>query len=310
MNQLINLTDEVKEEMEKLSALGYTHEEMAIYFEFDVDVFHKAASDPDSNISYHIKRGELMSLAKIQMALLDDAERGNVTASQQLGKIRRNRSWQLSKLDVFAGIQDKKLIERLEDYIQSGSINQLSVEEAIYVDALSLIHSLSRKYGRRNTVAFFTQEPFNLKHARAREMYDEAISLFYTDRNIEKKALRHQKAEQLEEAARIVFENAESAKDYEVYGDLIMKAAKLQQLDKEDPEKLPKEIYQKPIRVLSLDTETIGLPKIDRQALAREIEELEIPERDKIRLLEDALNEPFNLLERIGSIEEESKSDK
>ncbi|MEQ8548732.1 MAG: hypothetical protein RIC03_12520 [Cyclobacteriaceae bacterium] len=309
MNQLINLTDEVKEELEKLAALGYSHEEMAVYFQFDQEVFLMAANDANSNIAYHIKRGQLMSIAKEQMALLDDAERGNVTASQHLGKIRRNRGWQMSKLDIFAGMEDKKLIDRLEDYITSGSITKMNVEEAIYIEALTLFNSMSRKYGRRNTIAFFTQEPFNLKYARAREMYDEAINLFYVDRNIEKKALRNQKAEQLEEAARIVFENAESAKDWEVYGDLIMKAAKLQELDKLDPEKLPAELYTPPIRVLSLDTTTIGLPAIDRKALAKEIEDLDIPERDKMRISQDAMMASFNLLEKLNELEEESKSE-
>jgi len=309
MKQLINLSDEHKETLEKLSALGLSHTEMATYLSFDQQLFTEAASDPDSNIAYHIHRGKLMSMVNEQMALLTDAWQGDVPASTQLANIRRNRGWETSKLDIFGAIADKKLMESLEDYIQSGNINKLSAEEAIYIEALTLFNSLSRKYGRRNTIQFFTQAPFNLKYARASEMYDEAVNLFYRDRIIEKKALRHKKAEQLDEAALIVRDNAQSSKDWEIYGKLLMASSKLQELDKPDVEKLPVELYQKPIRVYSLDTETIGLPKIDRQDLATQIELLDIPEREKIRLKSDALLGPFNITERLNELEEESKSE-
>lgn len=323
--KLFPLTEEQRNQIESLSGLAYTAEEIGIvilnaFLEVDgmkslkestymLQDFVQAAADPDSNIYYHIRRGQLMASANEQLAILTDALKGDVNASQQLSKIRRSRGWEISKLDVFGGFEDKKLLDKLEDYIQSGSVNNLSAEEAIYIDALTLFNSLGNKYGRRNTIRFFTKEPFNLKYARASEMYDEAISLLNIDRNVPKKALRNRKAEQLEEAAIIVRDNAQSSKDWEVYANIIMQAAKLQELDKPDIEKLPLQAYQKPIRVYSLDTESIGLPKIDRQDLANQIEALEIPERDKIRLRKDALIEPFNIQETLDELEEESKSE-
>ena len=177
------------------------------------------------------------------------------------------------------------------------------------MEALTLYNSMYRKYGRRNTIAFFTKEPFNLKHSRASEMMDEALNLFYSDRNIEKKALRHLKAEQLEEAANIVRDNAQSSKDWEVYGKLLMHAAKLQELDKPDPERLPKEIYQKPFRIYNLDPGAVGIPGINRQLVADQIEMLEIPERDKIRVRKDAMLEQINIQETINELQEESQSE-
>lgn len=305
----INLSEEQIDELERLSALGYTPEEMAIFFNKDKISFVQAAHDVESYIYYHIKRGQIVSAAKEQMAILAGAEKGEVDASKQLGNIRRSRGWEISKMDIFGGFEHKGTLEKLQDYIQGGSINKLSAEEAIYIEALTLFNSMSRKYGRRNTIIFFTRPPFNLKYARAAEMYDEAINLFYTDRNVEKKALRNLLADQLGEAAIIVRDNALEAKDWKIYGELIMQQAKLQELDRPDVEKLPKEAYMKPVRVLSMDPEFIGLGKIDRQLIANQIEQLEIPERDKTRLRGDAAIEQLNLAERLNELEEESQSE-
>lgn len=309
MNFELLLTDEKKEELERLAALGYRADEMAMYFGVDQKSFVEASKDQGSWIHYHIKRGQLISLAKEQMQILTEAETGNVTASQHLANLRRNRGWEVSKLDIFGAFDNKKLLDRLEDYLQSGNLNKINSEEAIYFDALMLMDGMGRKYGRRNTVRVFTSPPFNLTYSRASEMFDESQNLFYTDRNVTKKALRVKKAEQLEEAAIIVRDNAQTAKDWEVYSKIVMDSAKLRELDKPDPVQLPAELYIKPIRVYSLDTDAIGLSKIDRQQLASQIESLEIPEREKIRLRNDALIEPFNILETLHGLEEESKSE-
>lgn len=308
MDLSTTLSDEQIGEVQRLAALGYSPAKMALYLDIDKVGFVEAALNVNSYIYYNIERGKLLSAAREQMALLEAAESGKVQESQQLDKIRRSRGWQISKLDIFGGFEDKHLLQKLEDYIQSGSISNLSAEEAIYVEFLTLISSMSRKYGRRNTILFFTKEPFNLKYALASERYDEAINLFYRDRNVEKKSLRHLRAEQLEEAATIVRDNAITSRDWEVYGNLLMQASKLQELDKPDPDKLPKEVYSKPVRVYSLDPEFIGLPKTDRQLIANQIEQLDIPERDKIRLRKDGGLDQILIQETLDDIQDESQS--
>jgi hypothetical protein len=310
MNLSLSLTEEVILELENLSALDYSLEQMAMYFDTDKIFFIQAALDVESKIYYHLQRGKLMAAAKEQLALLQDAEKGSVTASEHLGKIRRVKGWEISRLDIFGGFEDKKTLDKLNDYLQSGSINDLKNEEAIYLDALILFHSMGRRYGRRNTVAAFTKHPFGMKYARASEMYDEAINLFHADRKVERKALRHLFAEQLQEAAAVVRENALSAKDWEVYGNLISQASKMLGLDKDDPEKPPAAEYMKPVRYYSLAPGDVGLHTIDRQEVARQIEGLDIPERDKIRVRQDARIEHVNLEERLHELEEDSQSEK
>ena len=307
INNYISLTEEQLGELEQLAALGYSPEKMALYFKKDKAHFVQVALDVNSNVHYHIQRGKLMSVAKEQMAMLEGAETGDVKKSQQLAEIRRSKGWEMSKLDIFGGGIDKKLLRKLEDYIQGGSVNDLKNEEKIYLEALTLFNSMSRKYGRRNTVKFFTREPFNLQYRRASEMYDEAVTLFYTDRNIEKKALRNMYADRMDEAALIVRDNAESSKDWDVYGSLTEKAYKMRGLDKEDPKKMDKEVYLKPLRHYSLDSKVVGLPEINRQELASQIEALEIPEREKARLRMEANMEQIKIEERLNELQKEAQ---
>lgn len=295
-------------DLERLAALGYSIEQMAMYFKVPLEQFKQAAENSLSTTSFHIRRGQLMSIAKEEMAILEQAEGGNITASQHLARIRRNRGFEISKLDIFGGFEDQSAFQKLEDFIQSAGTVELSKEEAIYLEALTLMNSMDRKYGRRNVIAFFTKRPFNLSYSRASEMYDEAINLFYSDRNTEKKALRNKRAEMLEEAARMVLKMASCSKDLEIYGNLIVQASKLQGLDKDDAPVLPQDVYMKPVRLFSLDPAIIGLPAVNRQEVAAQIDMLEIPERDKLRLRQDAMLDQINLESNLDELEEESRS--
>lgn len=302
----IDLTEEQIQELERLSALGYEPGDMAMIFQLDQAQFCKAAEDPASNINFHIRRGKLISVAREQMAILARTETGDIMASQQLDKIRRTRGFEISKMDIFGGFDDKKSFQKLEDFIESGSKADLSSEESIYLEALTMMHSMDRKYGRRKTIAFFTKPPFNLTYSRASEMYDEAVNLFYSDRKIEKKALRHKKAELLEELARMGLQMVNSVRDLEVIGNLQMQAAKLQELDKPDPEKLPSELYRKQYRVFTLNPELVGIPGIKRQELADQVDSLDIPEADKQRIRQDALITDITFEDNINELTEEN----
>src|SRR5690606_13748002 len=129
------------------------------------------------------------------------------------------------------GSMDKKAFEALEDWIQNGAKSELKSDEKVYLDALSLMHSLDRKYGRRNAVNFFVKT-YNLPHRKASDLYDESVNLFYSDRSVEKKALRIKNAELLEDYARAVATNATTARDFEVAANIIVQASKLRGLDK------------------------------------------------------------------------------
>ncbi len=299
--------DEDWDKLETLSALGYSNEKIATYFGIDKIIFKQIAADKNSMLAERLEAGKLKQDIDERLALYHVAANGDVPAQKQIHEIKRSRAFKMSKMDIFGTFQHQRMLEKLNDYIQSGkAINDISVEEQLYIDALIFIRDMDSIYGRRATVDFFVKN-FKLKHQRASEMYDEAINLFYGDRNINKKALRHKFAERLEMAANVVLQMAESSKDFEVYGNLTKQAGSLLELDKPDVNKLPKELYMPSVRVFSLNTELVGLPNINRNELAAEIDSLDQPESVKSSLRQDAMIEPINLSSKFDVIEEEYK---
>lgn len=305
IHQNFGLSEEDLEKLEKLAALGYTPAEIAMYFKLPVKPFEHVANDPTSHINYRIQAGKFKALANESLAILVKAEGGDIEASKRLQDIRRNRGFKISKDDIF-GTPDRKAMQALEDWIQGGSKSDLKTDERIYLQALTLMNSMDRKYGRKKTIEFFVKT-YSLTHRRVSEMYDESINLFYSDRSVERKALRIKKAEFLEDLAREAFANAETAKDIEVAANIEMKAAKLRGLDQPDPEKLPPQAFQRPVRIYSLDPADVSLPVPNRNEIARQIDALEIPELDKERLRKDGRLKPIQLEQYLDELETESK---
>lgn len=183
---------------------------------------------------------------------------------------------------------EKSYFSALQDYLESGCTDELTPEEQEYYNALYAIVGINRKYGKDNAIAFLMHPPFNCTRPRARRMYDEAINLFFADDTIENRAHRQMIFDNLQKAALVVLKSATSSKDMEVYGNLMIQAWKVKQLDKEDPVKR-KEFKEKEFKVYTLDSKLIGIPMVDRNELARQIDGLEdVSQRDKERLKQDA----------------------
>lgn len=197
--------------------------------------------------------------------------------------------------------------DRLQDYLASGCSMELTDDEMGYYNALYALIGIQRKYGKDNAISFLMHDPFQVKRARAREMYNEAINLFFANDSIENNAHRNIMYDNLQKAAQVVLINAHSSKDMEVYGNLMIQAAKIKQLDKPDPQKR-KEVSDKPIKIYMLDTQAVGIPQVNRQLLAEQIDSIpDIPEREKVRLKRDAQVIDVDIIEMLDDQETKTK---
>lgn len=194
----------------------------------------------------------------------------------------------------------------IADYIEMGSSTGLSEDELEYLEILVQMNNMRRRYGKNEAIRFFTNEPFNISLYRSKQMFEESINLFYSDEIVDKKAARNLKAEQLEQAAELVLAAAKTPKDIEIYGDLVMKAYKARQLHLPDPLQIPKELYDKPIKIYSLNPKQIKLPDIDRNALAREIDALPETETNKKRWKQEAMIEEVDFIEMLNDQTEDN----
>lgn len=197
--------------------------------------------------------------------------------------------------------------DRLQDYLASGCTMELTYDEMDYYNALYALIGIQRKYGKDNAISFLMHDPFQVKRAKAREMYNEAINLFFADDSVENNAHRNMMYDNLQKAAQVVLMNAHSSKDMEVYGNLMVQAAKIKQLDKPDPQKR-KEVNEKPIKIYMLDTQAVGIPQVNRQLLAEQIDSIpDIPEREKVRLKRDAQVIDVDIIEMLDDQETKTK---
>jgi hypothetical protein len=196
--------------------------------------------------------------------------------------------------------EEESKLHLLEAYIESGSTKHLSDVDVEYLDVLCKMNSMRRKYGQNETIKFFTRAPYSISSYRAKQMFYECIQLFYATEQADKQALRNLKAEQLEAAAELVLASAQSPKDMEIYGNLIVQSAKMRQLDADEPISLPIEAFKRHIKVYSLDPRTVKIDVADRNELSRIIDELAIPESDKRRVKADGLIEDVDFIEILN----------
>ncbi|MEG1007511.1 MAG: hypothetical protein RSO15_14730 [Bacteroides sp.] len=202
---------------------------------------------------------------------------------------------------------DTSHFDRLQDYLASGFAMELTDEELNYYNALYALIGIQRKYGKDNAISFLMHEPFQVKRARAREMYNEAINLFYADDSIENNAHRNLMFDNLQKAAQVVLTTARTSKDMEVYGSLLTQAAKIKQLDRPDPEKR-QAVKDKNIKIYMLDTQAVGIPQVDRQQLAAQIDSIQdISERERVRIKRDANVIDVDIIEMLDDQEAKTK---
>ena len=196
--------------------------------------------------------------------------------------------------------------DTLQDYLASGCTLELTDEELDYYNALYALVGIHRKYGKDNAIAFLMHPPFNVERGRAQRMYAEALNLFYLNDTVENDAYRNIIFDDLMKAALVVLQNATTSKDMEVYGNLKTQAAKIKQLDKPDPVRV-KQVDEKPVKVYDLDPAAVGLDAANRNTLGRQIDNMDLPEREKVRLKRDANIEDIDFEEMLDDTEEKTK---
>lgn len=293
------LTRDQVVDLQRFGALEWEPRDIAIYFGFDIDQFTAEYNDPGSVVTLAVTRGRLQALATVNKALLGNAQAGDLPSINHLEKLRREKSFKTSKLDIFGSFDDEKAFRRVYEYLAEGRTNDLSNNERLFLDLLSIINSIDRQMGKRATIKFLTQQ-LHYSHDRAADYYNQADALFYSNRNTTKEALRNKYAELLEDLAHAAKNVAQTPKDYEAVSEIVAKAAKIRKLDEPEIERLSPQMYMRPLRVFSLTTDVIGLPPVNRQEVSDQIQHLNVPEATKSRLRRDSLVEDVDIIEFLN----------
>ena len=281
-----------------LAALGWPDNEIFISEGID----EKSAPE---EVREAIEHGKLKKRADIEIAVARAAASGTPEAVKQFNEVVRDKSFSLSKLDLFGGPEDEGAFERIQDYIAGGSRGNLSQKEQVYIDLLTMIYSLDGQWGKRRTIKFLTSKPFSFSYEQASNMYAESIEMFFANRKVSKEAMRAKMADQYDTLYALAMQNARTTKDFEIAAGILSSKAKVLRLDQDDPQQLPAENYSKQFRVLSLSPEVIGLPRANRDELARQIDGIVAPEAVKKRLRVDAGIDDLDIVKFMDNVAQE-----
>lgn len=281
-----------------LAALGWPDNEIFISEGID------EKSVPEE-VREAIEHGRLKKRADIEIAVARAAASGTPEAVKQFNEVVRDKSFSLSKLDLFGGPEDEGAFERIQDYIAGGSRGNLSQKEQVYIDLLTMIYSLDGQWGKRRTIKFLTSKPFSFSYEQASNMYAESIEMFFANRKVSKEAMRAKMADQYDTIYALAMQNARTTKDFEIAAGILSSKAKVLRLDQDDPQQLPAENYSKQFRVLSLSPEVIGLPRANRDELARQIDGIVAPEAVKKRLRVDAGIDDLDIVKFMDNVAQE-----
>ena len=298
----ISLTDKNREELVQLGALRWPEEKIAAFFGWDRKALKRETENPESEISRLLLRGELEADFKLEARLMSDAQEGNLTAAKQFSELMRDRSFRMSKLDLFGGAEKGELFDAIQKYLDKGCTGNLSTREQMYLEMLQIIYSFNNKLGDRRTLRLLTQDPYKMEYNRARDMMAEAVELFNGGRRATKEAMRYHAAETYDNLYHMILDTAKTPQDIALAGTMHDKKVKLLRLDEPDPNILPPEQYMKTFRVLSLTTECLGLPAVNRDEVAAQIDALDIPDAEKKRIRMEAGVEDMDIVKMMEDV--------
>jgi hypothetical protein len=90
------------EEYEKLAAVGYQPEQIAMYYDIPKPEFMFYFMLIDSKLKYHYNRGILYHQAKDGMGMLEDAD-SNATQAQRLDRMRKRQDFINARDNIIYG---------------------------------------------------------------------------------------------------------------------------------------------------------------------------------------------------------------
>lgn len=307
VSERIILTEEQKTELTTLGELQWEEDKIAAFFGWNAKILHKEMQDPSSEVSICYLRGQLQAKFMLEARLLNDAKGGNLTAAKQFSDLMRDRSFKMSKLDLFGGADSEEVIRKIIDYYNNGNTSDISEKEQLYLEALQMIYSFDVQMGRRKTIHLLTQSPFNMSYDKAADLHAQAIEMFNGGRRNTKEALKHHTANAYDTLYHAIIEGATGPKDYALAAAVLDKKVKLLELDKPDPVLPPEDQYQKTIRLYSIAAEDVGLPTANRDELAAQIDSLEnLTEAEKRFLRQDAGIIDLDIIERLQDVTQEN----
>lgn len=196
--------------------------------------------------------------------------------------------------------------EVIRQFIENGENEGLTDEQEFYLHILKTIQQLMT--GQCNDEPGIKSKNFIVKYLvkaypgqiseyQAGNYYADAINFFYIDKDIKLEAWGNYYAERLENLALATMEAATCTKDFEIAHKIYLSAMEARTKYRPEEATFPEELFKRPIKIYKQDPRLLnGQEPINRNQLAKIIDEWDIPEAEKARLRVDAAVETPKLI--------------
>lgn len=161
----------------------------------------------------------------------------------------------------------------LYEWIENGRTTGMSEEFFRYVDLLDKIRAMRNRkdlYGSKEAIIkhlITFEETLKGNRAKASELYSESIEYFHTEDVISRNAWRNMYADELDKAYDLAMTLAQTTEDVVKCSAIKDRAYKFRQLDKDEPEQLPNNFFDRPNKVYTLDMDLFELGNVDRKEI-------------------------------------------
>ena len=192
-------------------------------------------------------------------------------------------------------------LKDIYDFMETGNPSNAPEHIVAYLDLLDMVRGMflrMDKWGSKEAIIkhLMVSSSHKLSRYKAMQVCDEAQEYFYRDSQISKAAWKNIYADKMEKMINFAMLTVKDVNDAQKVVKMLLDVSVLRGVNEEDKDELPAEIFQPPFVVYTWDSESLDMPKVNRQKLAEMIDAYpELTEKEKIRIKQEALIPGFKL---------------
>ena len=194
---------------------------------------------------------------------------------------------------------DKVELADIYEFMETGNPDNAPAEIVAYLELLNKVYGMSlrtNQFGSKEAVIRHIMVSEKLSRYKAALVYNEAIEYFYRDTDVSKKAWRNFYATIMDKEINFAMLIQKDGSDAKRIVEMAKTAAEMRGVFDEEKEELPLELFRAPFVVYTCDAEMLGMPKVDRNKLAAQIDAYpDISEKEKVQIKREAQILPINI---------------
>lgn len=191
-------------------------------------------------------------------------------------------------------------LDDVYEFMETGDVSDAPEELVNYLNILEVMHKMFLRinhFGTKESIIkhVMVTRP-ELSRYKVNELYNDMLIYFYSDTEIPKNVYRNIYARKQDDLATAITLIAKTPEDFDRASRVGERAYKMRDLETIDAPELPKELFDKPIKIYAMDAAFLGEAPINRTLLAKQIDELEdFTPAEKMLMKQDAATEQIKL---------------